>query len=271
MKTRIISALVALPILIIFLVLGGLPMKIALTAVAMIGLYELYKALCGYIKPVHFIGFGAGLIYLLFVEMIIKSASLFCIFITLFMLAILFYVVLTHESGNTMDGIVTFFGFFYVCFLMSHIYLTRQYTHGNLLVWLIFLSACGCDVGAYFTGMVFGKHKLIPQLSPKKTVEGAIGGVVVAVSLCVIYGVVLELNNGLEGVDTVLLCFITGFVGSIFSQIGDLAASAIKRYPGIKNIGKIMPGHGGVLDRFDSILFAAPVVYYSMFYLITVI
>ena len=205
-----------------------------------------------------------------FVEMIIKSSALFYIFITLLMLIILVYVVLTHESGNTMDGIVTFFGFFYVCFLISHVYLTREYTHGKLLVWLIFLSAFGCDVGAYFTGMVFGKHKLIPQLSPKKTVEGAIGGVVVAVSICVVYGVFLESRNGLAGVDTVLLCFITGFLGSIFSQIGDLAASAMKRYVGIKDFGKIMPGHGGVLDRFDSVLFAAPVVYYSMFYLITV-
>ena len=114
MKTRIISALVALPLLIIFVVLGGIPMKIAITVVALLGLYEFYKAFCGYIKPVHFIGFGAGVLYMLFVEMIIKSASLFYIFVTLFMLVILVYVVLTHESGNTMDGIVTFFGFFYV-------------------------------------------------------------------------------------------------------------------------------------------------------------
>lgn len=270
MKTRIISALVALPLLIIFIVLGGLPLKIAVTLVAIIGLYEIYKAFSGFIKPVHYIGFAAAVIYMALIERIIYTASMFNIFVTLFMLAILIYVVLTHKSGNTMDGVVTFFGFFYVCFLISHVYLTRQYTHGNALVWLIFLSAFGCDVGAYFTGMAFGKHKLIPELSPKKTVEGAIGGVVVAVSVCVIYGVVLEAKNEMIGLDTVLLCFITGFVGSIFSQIGDLAASAMKRYVGIKDFGKIMPGHGGVLDRFDSVLFAAPVVYYSMFYLITV-
>ncbi len=270
MKTRIISALVALPLLIIFIVLGGLPLKIAVTLVSLIGLYEIYKAFSGFIKPVHYIGFAASVIYMAFIERIIYTASVLNIFVTLFMLVILIYVVLTHKSGNTMDGIVTFFGFFYVCFLISHVYLTRQYTHGNALVWLIFLSAFGCDVGAYFTGMAFGKHKLIPELSPKKTVEGAIGGVVVAVSVCVIYGVILETKNEMVGVDTVLLCLITGFVGSIFSQIGDLAASAMKRYVGIKDFGKIMPGHGGVLDRFDSVLFAAPVVYYSMFYLVTV-
>ncbi|MDD5945219.1 MAG: phosphatidate cytidylyltransferase [Clostridia bacterium] len=270
MKTRIISALVALPLLIIFIVLGGLPLKIAVTVVALIGLYELYKAFSGFIKPVHYIGFAAAVIYMAFIEKIIYTTSLLNVFVTLLMLVIFIYVVITHESGNTMDGIVTFFGFFYVCFLISHVYLTRQYTHGQLFVWLIFLSSFGCDTGAYFTGMAFGKHKLIPQLSPKKTVEGAIGGVVVAVAICVIYGVILEVNNELAGVDTVLLCFVTGLVGSIFSQIGDLTASAMKRYVGIKDFGKIMPGHGGVLDRFDSVLFAAPVVYYSMFYLITV-
>ena len=270
MKTRIISALVALPLLIIFVVLGGLPLKIGVTLVALIGLFEFYKAFSGFIKPVHFIGFIAAIIYMIFIEKIIYTASLLNVVVALFMLIILIYVVLTHESGNTMDGIVTFFGFFYVCFLISHVYLTRQYTHGNAFVWLIFFSAFGCDVGAYFTGMAFGKHKLIPQLSPKKTVEGSIGGIVVAVAICVIYGVILEAKNELVGVDTVLLCCITGMVGSVFSQIGDLAASAMKRYVGIKDFGKIMPGHGGVLDRFDSVLFTAPVVYYSMFYLITV-
>ena len=111
MKTRIISALVALPILIIFLVLGGLPMKIALTAVAMIGLYELYKALCGYIKPVHLSDLERDLYIFFFVEMIIKSASLFCIFITLFMLAILFYVVLTMKAEIQWMGSLRFLDF----------------------------------------------------------------------------------------------------------------------------------------------------------------
>ncbi|GFI60867.1 phosphatidate cytidylyltransferase [Clostridiales bacterium] len=268
MKTRLISALVALPLLIVFVVMGNLPLKIAMTVVTIVGLYEIYKAFSGYIKTVHYIGFAAAVIYLAIIDKIIYTASLLNVFITLYMLAILIYVVLTHESKNTMDGVVTFFGFFYVCFLLSHVYLTRQYTYGKFFVWLVFFSAFGCDVGAYFSGRAFGKHKLIEALSPKKTVEGAIGGVVTAVCICVIYGVILDINNELEGVDTVMLCLITGFVGSIFSQIGDLAASAMKRYVGIKDFGKIMPGHGGVLDRFDSVLFTAPVVYYSMFYLI---
>ena len=118
MKTRIISALVALPLLIIFVVLGGLPLKIGVTLVALIGLFEFYKAFSGFIKPVHFIGFIAAIIYMIFIEKIIYTASLLNVVVALFMLIILIYVVLTHESGNTMDGIVTFFGFFYVCFLI---------------------------------------------------------------------------------------------------------------------------------------------------------
>ena len=271
MKTRVISALVGLPLLIIFVLLGGLPLKIAILLLSMIGQYEFYKAFSGFIKPVHYIGFVASFIYLSMIERIIYTASVMNVFITLFMLAILIYVVITHESKNTMDGIVTFFGFFYVCFMLSHVYLTQQYTYGHIFVWLIFLSAFGCDIGAYCTGMLFGKHKLMPDLSPKKTVEGAIGGVIIASCICVIYGVVLESKNTHAGVDTVLLCFLTGLIGSIFSQIGDLAASAMKRYADIKDFGRIMPGHGGVLDRFDSVIFVAPVVYYCMFYLITVL
>ena len=116
MKTRIISALVALPLLIIFVVLGGLPLKIGVTLVALIGLFEFYKAFSGFIKPVHFIGFIAAIIYMIFIEKIIYTASLLNVVVALFMLIILIYVVLTHESGNTMDGIVTFFGFF-LCML----------------------------------------------------------------------------------------------------------------------------------------------------------
>ena len=270
MKTRIISALVALPLLIIFIVLGNMPLKIAITVLTCIGLYELYRAFSGFIKPVHYIGFAAAVIYMAFIEKIIYTASLLNVFIAVFLLVILVYVVIAHESGNTMDAIVTFFGFFYVCFLLSHVYLTRQYTHGAMLVWLIFLSAFGCDTGAYFTGMAFGKHKLIPQLSPKKTIEGSIGGIVTAIVACVIYGIIVEHYNELAGVDTVMLCFLAGLIGSIISQIGDLAASAMKRYTGIKDFGKIMPGHGGVLDRFDSVILTAPTVYYIMFYLIKI-
>jgi len=135
-------------------------------------------------------------------------------------------------------------------------------------VWLIFIVAWGCDTGAYFAGMTAYRlkktepRKLAPSLSPKKTVVGAIGGVVTSAVLCVVYALIL---NGLgiwayEGIMLVWLGLF-GAVGAVLGQVGDLAASGVKRAVGIKDFGKIMPGHGGVLDRFDSIIFVAPVTF----------
>ena len=163
-----------------------------------------------------------------------------------------------------------FFGFFYACFLLSHIYLVREYTYGKLLVWLAFIAAFGCDTGAYFAGITFGKHKLIPTLSPKKTIEGSIGGIVTATVLALLYGWWLQRSFTMDGVNILLLCGLTGFFGSFLAQIGDLAASAMKRLTGIKDFGKLIPGHGGVLDRFDSVILTAPAVYYIMLFLIDV-
>ncbi|MPN43894.1 Phosphatidate cytidylyltransferase [bioreactor metagenome] len=166
---------------------------------------------------------------------------------------------------------VTFFGFFYVCFLISHIYLIREYTYGKFFVWLVFICAFGCDTGAYFSGMLFGKRKLIPELSPKKTVEGAVGGVITATVVAVVYGICIERYFKLENVNTTILCLITGIAGSVLSQIGDLAASSVKRFVNLKDYGNLIPGHGGILDRFDSVLLTAPVVYYIMLFLIEVL
>jgi phosphatidate cytidylyltransferase len=131
--------------------------------------------------------------------------------------------------------------------------------YGNIILWLPFLTAWFTDTFAYFVGVYMGKVKLCPKISPKKTVEGAFGGIIGSVALSILSGFVI---NSL-GVDIDIIHFvITGFLCGIASEIGDLAASYTKRYTGIKDFGNIIPGHGGVLDRFDSILFTAPVIYY---------
>ena len=186
------------------------------------------------------------------------------------MVVLLIYTVLYHNHTNALEGMTGFFGFFYACFLLSHIYLVREYTYGKLLVWLAFIAAFGCDTGAYFAGITFGKHKLIPTLSPKKTIEGSIGGIVTATVLALLYGLWLQRSFTMDGVNILLLCGLTGFFGSFLAQIGDLAASAMKRLTGIKDFGKLIPGHGGVLDRFDSVILTAPAVYYIMLFLIDV-
>jgi phosphatidate cytidylyltransferase len=140
---------------------------------------------------------------------------------------------------------------------------------GVYLVWFVFICSWLTDTFAYFTGRLFGKTKLSPVISPKKTVEGSIGGIVFSTAGCIAYSIYLN-SAGIIFIP-IVHALIIGFASSIISQIGDLAASAIKRAVGVKDYGKIMPGHGGMLDRFDSILFVAPLIYYYMVYILKLV
>ena len=130
--------------------------------------------------------------------------------------------------------------------------LTRYITNGVYIFGLVFIAAWMCDIFAYFTGRFFGKHKLAPHLSPKKTVEGSIGGIAFAIFGCMLYGFFIELCTDLSA--RYLVLALLGLVLSVISQIGDLWASLIKREYGVKDYSRMMPGHGGIMDRFDSIL-----------------
>ena len=268
MKTRIISALVALPLLIFIVVSGGLWMHLGFAVLGLVGMYEFNKAISKEVKGTHIIAYLFGLIYLIFIDKIIYTAPLFSVFASLFTIALLVYSVLCYKKTNYVEIVAALFGFFYACFLLSHVYLVREFDHGKLLVWLAFISAFGCDTGAYFTGYFLGKNKLCPVLSPKKTIEGSVGGIITSIVLCLLYGVWINKTYPMDNVNVLLLCGLIGFAGSIISQIGDLAASSIKRQVGIKDYGNLMPGHGGVLDRFDSVIMTAPVLYYIMLFLI---
>ena len=124
---------------------------------------------------------------------------------------------------------------------------------GKIYVWLIFIIAFATDTCAYFAGYAFGKHKLIPKVSPKKTIEGSIGGILGSTLICLAFGYYFNID--------LKVIVILGFLGSIVAQVGDLFASSVKRYVGIKDYGKLIPGHGGILDRFDSVILVAPFVY----------
>jgi len=152
----------------------------------------------------------------------------------------------------------------YVAVLISFVYQTRELPYGNWFVWLIIIGASGSDTFAYLTGMLIGRHHF-SELSPKKTIEGCVGGVLGTAVLALVYSFFLpEGVDTLFGVNVHILLLICGAVCSIVSQIGDLAASAIKRNYGIKDYSNLIPGHGGIMDRFDSILFTAPLVYYMI-------
>lgn len=261
MLTRIVSSIVCLPIFILFVIFGGLPLKLGILVISLIGMYEFYHAFSLEKKIISYIGYFIAVIYGLFIESIIDHQYYFSALISLFIIILLIYSVLNHKKAKPVEGIIVFFGFFYVCFMMSHVYLIREYAYGYLFIWLIFISAWGCDTGAYFTGVTMGKHKLIPDLSPKKTIEGSIGGILTAFIISLLYGYFIQRFVQVDN-NILLLCGIIGIFGSILSQFGDLIASAIKRYTGIKDFGHLIPGHGGILDRFDSVLLTAPLVYY---------
>lgn len=265
MRVRIISSLILSPLFLIIVFLGGISLKIGVIFASLVGMYEFYKAFSKKINHIHIIGFFFALVYIIFIEKIIQR-NLLNAFSSLFMIILLMYSVVFYKHDNIKEVIITFFGFYYVCFLISHIYLIRNFEYGTFFVWLPFISAWGCDTGAYFTGMSIGKHKLTPVLSPKKTIEGSIGGILSATLLSLIFAFVVK-GNFNNNSNIILIFVLSGFVGSIVSQIGDLAASAVKRYMNIKDFGHIIPGHGGILDRFDSVLFTAPIVYYFIIFL----
>ena len=177
-----------------------------------------------------------------------------------FVICLMAVLVFAYPRYRTEQILAAFFGVFYVAVMLSYIYQTRILPGGVFQVWLVFICAWGCDTCAYCVGMLIGKHKMAPKLSPKKSVEGGIGGIVGAALIAVLYA--LAINHwGNAGVSVASFAMI-GAAGGAISQIGDLAASAIKRNHDIKDYGKLIPGHGGILDRFDSIIFTAPIIFY---------
>lgn len=187
--------------------------------------------------------------------------------IFLFLLAVLIKVVVRYQKFSINDAAFSILGYIYIGLSFSYLIAIRfsdfsiannaEYEimiSGMYLLWMIFLGTWASDTFAYFIGSRFGKNKLCPALSPGKTREGAIGGVVGSIITVVSFGQMLGLN--------VLYGFIIGLIIGIVAPLGDLTESALKRFAGVKDSGNLLPGHGGVLDRFDSIMFSVPVVYY---------
>ena len=168
--------------------------------------------------------------------------------------------VLKSDKYKISDVALTIFGILYIPFLFSFIIMTRNLQNGLYYIWVIFICSCVTDIFAYLVGCSIGKHKLLPSVSPKKTIEGAVGGIMGTLFVILIYGCCL--NKYVPAVNVSLVHFaILGLITSVLAQLGDLFASSIKRYVGIKDYGNVLPGHGGILDRLDSIIFIAPIVY----------
>lgn len=257
-KERLISGIILVIILIATVGYGGNVLFAVAGLISLIGMSELYKVVHVEKKSLGIVGYlgAVGYYALLFFQ---KTEWMTMLALALLVLLMAVYVF--SYPDYVADQVMTvFFGFFYVAVMLSFVYQTRMLPDGGIVVWLIFLSSWGCDTCAYCVGVLIGKHKMAPKLSPKKSVEGGVGGVIGAALLGVLFA--LGANHWADaGVNVLHYALICG-VGGMISQIGDLAASGIKRNHDIKDYGKLIPGHGGILDRFDSVIFTAPIIYY---------
>ena len=262
MKTRIISAIVIIGPLLVFFVLGGIPLLAFCLVLSVIGMHEFYK---GYSN----IGVHAGkywsyallvtlYVIIFFGEFTDLNPRTYSHILEMWVFGTVclgLLMTLIRKDHNVLDGPVTSLGLLYIGYFAAHMSLINCIEKYKYMVWLVLIAAFGQDTFAYFTGMLLGKHKMAPNISPKKTIEGAVGGVIGATVLCGVFGYFVYPKE-------LVHCLIIGFVGAFFGIAGDLIASAFKRKMQIKDYGNLIPGHGGVMDRFDSVVLVAPFVYY---------
>ena len=260
MLKRTLTAVIALAVFFAVLMAGIVPFQIAVGIVILIMLYEIYGAVTDSIS-VKICGFIAGLLLMagMYFNMLIPALAL-AIVITMA------FLVLLHGTVNYREMFGAIFMTFYITIFTSYIPLLWK-NAGMALMALIFIIAWGSDTAAYFCGTFFGRHKLIPRVSPKKTVEGSVGAVIAAALICMLYVFIMykcgkPIGGAAPAAADYIKTAVLGVLASAMSQLGDLTASAIKRDSEIKDYGSIFPGHGGFMDRFDSVIFIAPIVYY---------
>lgn len=255
LKFRVLSALLGLPLLIYVVLLGQIPLLLTLLIISAIGGYEFYRVFQQKdFQPIIPLGIAFGTMISLSVTgyfmdilqvIILYFLAMFCLFIF-------------FNKYTIMDLIITTFGSIYINLFLTTIFLIRSFPQGIYLIWFVFLSSWLTDTGAYFIGLRYGKKRLCPEVSPKKSVEGAWGGLITSViGLAIFFAIV---KNDLPQLSLSMVILISVIL-SIISQIGDLTASKIKRYCLVKDFGNLIPGHGGIMDRFDSIILCGPTLY----------
>lgn len=260
MKIRIITGLVLIATILPCVYIGGIPFQILLGIIAGAGVFEMLS-ICDrpkaniYLYPL----VGLFVFYSLFLEgeLLISSAVL-----------IIYLIILSacsmFDYGMNFNRLCYYFTVGVLLATGLHMVYQLRFEYGFESILLLALATFGTDTGAYFTGVMFGKHKLNPRLSPKKTIEGSIGGIVLGTVLSVAFGAYIKM--AMPTIYLIAICFIL----TITSQIGDLVFSSIKRTFEVKDYSQLLPGHGGILDRFDSILFNA-MVFGVLIYFVNVV
>jgi phosphatidate cytidylyltransferase len=267
---RVLASMIFIPCLIIIARRGGYYYLALIDIMILIGLWEFYRMMeAKGLKPYKMMGILSGLAlswYVFFQQGIYANVLLSVIFIGIMVLELA-----RKEKGLAVYHIsVTLFGVFYVAWLGSHLILLRELPHlkgldyslGFSFVIITFALTWCYDTGAYFIGSWLGRHPLLPSVSPGKTLEGAVGGIVSS-----IIGIIVA-RATIAPYITLPQAIGLAFAASVIGQLGDLSESMIKRDVKIKDSSKTIPGHGGVLDRFDSLLFTAPMIYYFLKYVI---
>ncbi|MCD5390768.1 phosphatidate cytidylyltransferase [candidate division NPL-UPA2 bacterium] len=261
MRNRLIVAIIFIPIFIILIRLGGWPFLILIAAISLAGLFEFYQLVRNKIRPLLPLGMVAGLVLLL---------SIFYEHGTLWPSSIIVASILTSflwQMGRKDPGLaiancgVTILGLLYVIGLLGYLISLRKLENGESLVLSVWFITWIGDSGAFAIGRPWGRHKLFPRISPNKTIEGAVGGVLSAMLASLIAYFALR---AIFKIDPFPLCHALplGFALGIIGILGDLSESLLKRSVELKDSGGKVPGHGGILDTFDSLLFTAPVMYY---------
>lgn len=263
--TRFFSSAILVIIALLTLIMGGPLLAAVMLFISLAGYRELCKAvgihtegkIVNGLEMVGIAGIACFYAALFFADnlLLVLMAVIF-----VFMGSMFVYVA-TFPKYRAEQVMANFFCFVYAPVMLSFIYQTRQLHYGLYLVWLIFISSWGCDTCAYLVGITMGKKKIFPLLSPKKSLEGCIGGILGAGLLGGLFSYFVIESRIAEQTVTWIIVLIC-MVGAVMSQVGDLAASAIKRNHEIKDYGKLIPGHGGIMDRFDSVIVTAPMIYF---------
>ncbi len=258
-KTRLLSGIVLVAIAIASIIAGGYVLYGVTLVVALVGLYEFYRVFGLHKRLPGVLGYIATCVYYFVMSTGILSDNM--VIVMAFLISLMFVYVFRYPKFRAKQIAEGFFGFFYVAVMLSYVYQIRMLDNGVYLTFLIFFCSWGCDTCAYCVGKLCGKHKMSPLLSPKKSVEGGIGGVVGAVILTAVYCFVLRKQMNL-GTEEIILVALIAAAAALISMVGDLTASAIKRNCEVKDFGTLIPGHGGIMDRFDSVIITAPIIYY---------
>ena len=265
--TRLLSSIGLVIIALVTIIAGGPVLLVTLFVVSVTAFMELSKATKIHgATPVNSVEIAGILGTVVFYLLLYFVESDTILLMALLMILVLFMsvYVLTYPKYHADQIMTAFFSFIYAPVMLSCIYMTRSLEMGVYIVWMIFISSWINDTCAYLVGVTIGKHKLSPKLSPKKSVEGSIGGILGAGMVGGLFSW-LVVSPVIEFENLIPIFAVISMVGAVIAQVGDLAASGIKRNHEIKDYGKCIPGHGGVMDRFDSVIFTAPIIYLLAF------